>query len=771
MDTIKDINTLKHKNINISIMNTLKFTDKVNVKNAKYIYTLNLSEFKSTFWNREEMSQNSKKWDINIYFKQIKNYCLLVINNQIKNDKYSYINQTYKYSEGSTAGRIYVNGFGVQSLQNKIRKFLTGSALVDIDIKNAHPTILYSLVMEYNKNNKNKLFYNHLDQYVNKRDAIIEEYGFNKLSLLIGLNSDEIQTNKKNKGFYTKNLFLIGFHKEKMKIYEALINSNIYKKHNINSNNINNPISSKINKLFCVIENNIIQSKIKNKICVPMFDGFMIEKEEKINYDYLIENKELIKWDYKNNISDINIDEFDESECNDYNSIKLKFEKDNCFIVGSAICVKKLKNEDGILEDKLYDTAKFTTVNNNIKFIDTEGKQKFFVKKWLEDPERREYNDIVFNPYSIKENDTTPSSHLNIFTEFSSKKLETFTEPEWFTDFIFTQIGNEKKESAEWLLNYCAQLIQNPEKNIELVLVLRGESGNGKDTFVSVLEHLFGVSNNYAYRTSKISDIFSDGFNSSLKNKLLVQFNEMEGIDGIKAKERIKDQCTAEFNNIKEKYLPDMKQKNKARIIISSNNTSPVQFSHDERRFIMFKIGNKYKQNNKYFENIHTSMRDKNKINNLFTYLLNRDISKWKPFEDRPMTIEHKNAICNACPIYIKYLKYILEKFKFLEPTTEDEASKYTKTKNKNLFIKTRDLYTHYKQWAYNEHLIVNENNFHAKSFKAKMEEIPGIEFDKKIRYKNKTPFVVYMKLDILKISLDKYKISLDETIYDINDL
>ena len=64
------------------------------------------------------------------------------------------------------------------------------------------------------------------------------------------------KTNKKEKGFYTKNGFLINFHREKTEIYNRLIEDTKYfKKYGIKSTNTKNPVSSKLNKLFCVQEN------------------------------------------------------------------------------------------------------------------------------------------------------------------------------------------------------------------------------------------------------------------------------------------------------------------------------------------------------------------------------------------------------------------------------------------------------------------------------------------------------------------------------------
>ena len=42
----------------------LNFVDKVNVKNAKYIFNLTLNQFKNAFWNKLEVDENGRGWDL-----------------------------------------------------------------------------------------------------------------------------------------------------------------------------------------------------------------------------------------------------------------------------------------------------------------------------------------------------------------------------------------------------------------------------------------------------------------------------------------------------------------------------------------------------------------------------------------------------------------------------------------------------------------------------------------------------------------------------------
>lgn len=731
------------------------FSDIVNVKNAKYIYNLTFADFKHNFWTNDELDQNSKSWDLKVYFKQVRKFCGEVIRNKVDGQDYALIKQKYRYSTGKS-GRIYVNGFGIQSLQNKIRKFLTGDYLLDIDIKNCHPNILYKLTLEYNENHEHQLEYDMLEKYCTKRTDVLDKEGFDKKQMLICLNSDKVVNNMRDKdGFYTKNKFLIDFHKEKMEIFKCLIRYTDYvKDYNIKSDNQKNPISSKINKLFCIKENEIIQSVMKSDICVPMFDGFMFIKKEKEQYDYLLEEDGIIQWDYKENLIDIDTSDFDESKSNDYYTLKEWFEKTHCLIKSKPLVfLEKQKDNEGKLINKFYTEKDMATILKNKIIVNDEGKKQKFFDAWLEDTERKDYDDFAFNPYVSKDKDTTPDNIFNTFEPFEVTEIKDMSieelekEIEWFREFLFDIISDKHRETFEYLLDYLGDYFQRPYKNSQVALVLRGPSGCGKDTLIDILKAMIGISNNYFYRGAKVEDILpKDGFNSQLKNKLLIQFNETEGKDGIDYKELIKDHITRAYNTINEKYVNPYDQKNLAPVIFCSNNTSPVQFMFDERRFVMCKCAQPKEKS--YYNNIHENIiSDRYKLNCLYTYLLRRDISEWDAQKDRPMSDAYISAVSSAIPHHIRYLR---EVFVDGEPNKCGFDILESKGKIKGYYIKAKDLYSKYDNWCVDNHLL-KYGQFKSQSFKKQMADIDGIKFDVKYSGNRIVLFRKHLIIDYMK--------------------
>ena len=719
----------------------LNFVDKVNVLKAKYIFNMDKTQFKNTFWDKHELKQCGDKWNIDVYINSVRTFLKKVIKNQKENEDYALISQKYKFCEGMDKGRIYVHDFGVQSLQGKLRKFLTGDYLIDIDIKNCHFNILAKIIKDYNSSNINdKLDYPYIKKYIQYRTNILHKENLNKTDFLICLNSDILKTNNK---------FLQFLHKEKQEIYKIIIKSDFCK--DIQTTNKLNPISSKMNKLFCIYENQIIQSVMKHDIIVPMFDGFMFQKELKEEYDYLLDWDSDICWGYKSNISNIEIDDFTEQESLDYASVKKRFELDNFCIREPLSYAHTIKNYEGKEIVVFKSATDYTQMYKPIKYINEFGNKVSFLKEWYDDGEKRIYEMTDFIPYGV--NDNMPDYIYNEFKGFDSELLDRPDDISWFLDFIKENIANEDEDVKHYMIDYIAHMFQYPEVNPQSCLVIRGESGVGKDTLIDFIELLMGSANDYVFRTADVFSVFPDknGFNCCLKNKLLIQFNETEGKDGVDIKEKLKDQITREHNNIHEKFKKEYKQRNYARIIVNSNNTSPLQVMFDERKINIFKCSAKNKGNRIYWKSIHDKKKSKRSLDSIYTYLMNRNLDNFNPL-NAPRTQSFINDISNAIPIYARFLQEV-----FIE-----RSSKYIHRasiiilKGGNIAIGARDLNKLFLDYGTDNYLI-KEQHFNSRSCRKQLMEYDSITFNKSIRIDSISKKYVYIEIDKLRNNLEKY--------------
>ncbi len=292
------INNINTNNTNMCISNTIndnpiiKFTEKINCSKALKVAKLSNSELKDLFWNKDEINKAyNEKWSWTTYLTSIRRFLKIIVS---KNGK---IENTYKYGKYNYDGRLYVNGFGVQSLQNKIRNYICNDYYNELDISNCHPSLLVYLCEE------NNIYCDTFKNYVLNRKNLLEKHNLDKFDILKALNTD-INYKKKNNDFYNLLIGELDFIKKSLKEKIELPKTD----------NKKNPLSSSVNKLLLRHEGLIIQEIIKKlgekNIGFPLFDSVYFDKNisvdiNEINELEFIKKYKYIKFDIKDTIEAI----------------------------------------------------------------------------------------------------------------------------------------------------------------------------------------------------------------------------------------------------------------------------------------------------------------------------------------------------------------------------------------------------------------------------------------------------------------------------------
>ena len=295
-----------------SIFEDIEFIEKPNVDAIKKLIKSNLLKeitnkmVAETYKTEEEL---------------LKTYLLLLDNNILK---VKYKRKTYQ-----RYGRVYpANKVGAILLRKEVRQTLYKHNMTDIDIVNAHPTILYQLCIQNNINCK------YLERYVLNREKYLNElmemYNITRdqakdlMIILMYFGSYAKWLNDNNIENKTYNKFCINFINELHAIADIIIikNPKLYKsieKKNEKDTTKNNKasfLSSYLQEheerileyIYLYCKNN---NYIKDNICSLCYDGIMIET---INYkdELLNELNEEIKqktgFNLKFTIKDMDID-------------------------------------------------------------------------------------------------------------------------------------------------------------------------------------------------------------------------------------------------------------------------------------------------------------------------------------------------------------------------------------------------------------------------------------------------------------------------------
>jgi hypothetical protein len=188
--------------------------------------------------------------------------------------------------------------------------------------------------------------------------------------------------------------------------------------------------------------------------------------------------------------------------------------------------------------------------------------------------------------------------------------------PEPFAEF-FTHLTDGHEQSKEYLLDWMAYSLK--ARNFTILTAI-GSQGVGKGILAEIFKHLHGEHN---YCQPK-DDVFKERFNSPLKDKTLVNVDEI----ALKTKED-HDRLKAVVNDwiaIEEKGRDATNRRNFANFYISSNHLDAIQIEPGDRRYSIIQLASK--------KIIETGLR--NRINDLTSapmvaelgrYLLHRKVT------------------------------------------------------------------------------------------------------------------------------------------------
>ncbi len=683
----------------------MNIQETISISRAKYLLSLSDDNLKSLIKTDYQEDGEKSIWNHETYFKRMKQWLNLMV--KFHNGK-KFVN--YKYSKNLVnCGRLYSEDFAIQSLQRQFRSFLTEEFYNDYDMENCHLVVLLYLVKKYFP----LVSREYLESYVKNRKEFLQINKITKIQVLVSLNSkNTIKTN---------NLTVLKFDKELKNFQNLFFNKTpieLKKYESFKYNNKKNPLGGFLNTIITIYENEILNKVINNfdkeDISTLMFDGLHLKKEldikKTINKLNKITEEYKINWIHKKPQENIIIDEgivIDENNFNkDYNSIKPIFETNNCMIENPLSYINEW-NDNGEIKFSIKNKSDFKDLNNYFmceKIVKGSIQEVEFFNLWIKDSEKRCYKKLDFIPKKINDKNIYNTFNGFNFDDFNQSNDE-IIDIDPFIKHIGILVNNEEN-SINYILNYLAHLIQKPYELPRVCLLFKSKQGYGKDLFINFLEKLLGKQ--YISRTCDIDkEVFGD-FNPICKNNLVLQLNELEGKHGFENKEKLKNLITAEEITINDKNEKLYKQSNYSRVIICSNNLTPIEIPSDDRRFVVFQAQD-IKPSKEYFNKLVDCLNNNIFIYSLYKYLKNRDISNLNLSNDRPITNAY-NIIQKSCNnTFYEYLNDLTYNYEDIKDNYPVDV--LINRNLKKLLIPPSILTRHYKSF-----LVENSYDFKIKS-------------------------------------------------------
>jgi hypothetical protein len=470
-----------------------------------------------------------------------------------------------------------------------------------------------------------------------------------------------------------------------------------------------------------------------------VFDGFHLDKaeyhgDETIQLLNATTAEYGVTWKHKPFDQSIQVpDVFDYEKwrelANDYESAKLRLEVNNAKIMQPAGFVSRPNLESGYV---VCSEASFKHKTSHITYENKKGKKAPIFNNWMMDEKARVYDTIDFIPDHSK----CPPGTFNLFEGIPCK--ETAIDAS-ITGIIHEHLRLVMADSDDavynYLLNYEAHMVQKTCELPKVALLFKGGQGDGKDSFLDKVERLIGKK--HCHRSSDIQDMVGN-FNSSLRNKIVIQHNELGFRDGLQAKEAIKDYITRERYEVNEKHQPRIDHGNYLRHIITTNNFLAVEIPYDDRRFAAIKVSSIWRGNTAKFDEYHAAIRDHVVMDVYYTELMHRDISNFDP-RVRPVTSAYK----------IMQQQCIPDVYKVLRDHMVETVTSRAVVGGDRIYISPTGFKDLYLEWLVNEGYGSSE--YPRKVVIKQLAEVPGVNVDTKYRFDGKVPCRAY-SLDMAQL-------------------
>ncbi len=247
----------------------------------------------------------------------------------------------------------------------------------------------------------------------------------------------------------------------------------------------------------------------------------------------------------------------------------------------------------------------------NLKKRDAEGAPEMESKQlgahWLKWGQRRSFEGIDLVP---GQGPTVGNNVMNLWRGFATPPIAPgqpspsgYGSVNWdrMQAHIAEVLADGDAAALEYIMKWSAWAVQNPGERAEAALVFRGGKGSGKGTFAHALRRMFGAHGLHIANPKHLVG----AFNAHLRNCLLLYADEAFWAGDKQGESTLKALITESTLTIEQKGVDAVQWHNRIHLIMTANAEWVVPASHDERRYVVLNVSEKYVDNERYFQALH----------------------------------------------------------------------------------------------------------------------------------------------------------------------
>lgn len=563
-------------------------------------------------------------------------------------------------------GRFYaLRGVGLQTLSKDLRSAVAGDYYWDADMVNCQ----FSILVQACKTRG--LVCSKAEEYCNTREERISEICDNLqmerreakekiISILFGASADGLPT------------FCRELEKELRSIAKHIANEVAYKhlrkKGNYEASALALFLQTEERKCLMVMSNKC--KELDRSLDTLIHDGGLIrklpnEKEPPKSLLREIEKAILEKTGYALSlVFKPMLTSFVKKERDtDYQDKKVEFEKQYFKLMTPPIYVREKHGSITYL-------SKYDLIHQQSNLLLEDGSK--FIDRWVADEDIRTYERLVFSP----KKDTKPDE-FNLFKSFGNEAKEGD-----FVPFItlLKLICNNEEIVVEYMLNWLAHIIQKPYFKTGVCVVISGTQGVGKDTFFNYFADILGKE--HFYNTSNPENNVFARFNTGTERAVLVKFEEANFTTNRNNADKLKSIITSPTETYDSKGLKSVVMEDYRNFVMTTNHDVPIVIEDTDRRFVLIRASSEKQGDTEFWNTIHSKLSNPVVQSAFHYFLLNRDISKFKPQQDRPRTKFYNEVKETFVPVYARFLQeQVLKYYERYEIVADAPYPEYSNSK------------------------------------------------------------------------------------------
>jgi hypothetical protein len=235
---------------------------------------------------------------------------------------------------------------------------------------------------------------------------------------------------------------------------------------------------------------------------------------------------------------------------------------------------------------------------------------------WLAHEGRRTYE----NGLALFPNENAPHGYFNTWSGFSVEPKKGNCDK--FLEHIYHVICNGDRELGEWLLDWIADMFQDPANPKGCAVVMRGPEGAGKGALANTIGLLFGPH----YRHLIDDSHLTSNFNAHMMDSIAVFADEITWGGNKKSAGKLKGLISEQFLVGERKGVDAIVYRNMCHLMIASNEEWVIPADTNSRRWFVLDVSDKHTRDRPYFNKLFKFLESKDGRAAILHYFLTRNV-------------------------------------------------------------------------------------------------------------------------------------------------